>query len=393
MLSQSAVALSSFFLQPFNACTNLVIFRGKEPRIPPLLIRRVLVNQKNITDIALNEISYRPLEPNEARLQLENFAVTANNVTYAATGFALGYWKFFPTGVEGQGLVPVWGVAKVTESTSEALSPGTRLYGFYPMAEQLVIQPGVMSNGTVVDEAQNRANLPAIYNRYTPVHEGTPTEDHLRALLQPLLATSFLLFDWLQDNDWFGAGQIVIGSASSKTGLGLAEFLAELGDRPYRIVGLTSDGNRAFVEGLGAYDQVFSYNQITQLQALPTVYVDMAGNAEVKLRLHTHLGENVVRSSAVGTSHWDKFGQPKLMPGAKPKFFFAPTQAQKRRDEWGPGVIEGQINNGWKRIAEKASNWLKICEHRGLNSTPDVYRNVARGLASPNEGHVIVLGD
>ena len=50
-------------------------------------------------------------------------------------------------------------------------------------------------------------------------------DDHLRALLQPLLATSYLLFDWLMDNDCFGAEQIIIGSASSKTGLGLCKYL------------------------------------------------------------------------------------------------------------------------------------------------------------------------
>ena len=72
----------------------------------------------------------------------------------------------------------------------------------------------------------------------------------MRALLQPLLATSYLLFDWLMDNDSFGAKQIIIGSASCKTGLGLCKYLSEPEARDYKIIGLTSARNRSFVEGL-----------------------------------------------------------------------------------------------------------------------------------------------
>ncbi|MFC6638087.1 DUF2855 family protein [Sulfitobacter sediminilitoris] len=70
-------------------------------------MHRILVDQKKITQTQTDDIADPVLAPGEARLQLESFALTANNVTYAASGFAIGYWKFFLTGVEGQGLVPV----------------------------------------------------------------------------------------------------------------------------------------------------------------------------------------------------------------------------------------------------------------------------------------------
>lgn len=354
-------------------------------------MHRLLVDQKAITKTEMEDVPSQALEAGQARLVLENFALTANNVTYAASGFAIGYWSFFPTGVEGQGLVPVWGVAKVVESQSETLEVGTRLYGFYPLAEELVIEPQDDGHGMIVDAVAHRAQLPAVYNRYTPVREGTAQQDHMRALLQPLLATSYLLFDWLMDNDCFGSEQIIIGSASSKTGLGLCKFLAEPEGRSYKIVGLTSERNRAFVEGLGACDQVLTYDQIEDIAQVPSVYVDMSGNAQVKVALHAHLDGQLKHSSAVGISHWDQFQPQVELAGPKPQFFFAPSQIAKRRDEWGPGVIEKQITAGWKRLAEDASKWLDVRVHDGIAAAPAVYNALADGSANPRDGHIIQL--
>ncbi|MEM6939267.1 MAG: DUF2855 family protein [Pseudomonadota bacterium] len=354
-------------------------------------MQRVLVDQKKIAQTAMDETVQAPLEPGQARLTLESFAITANNVTYAASGFAIGYWKFFPSYVVGQGLVPVWGVAKVTESLHDALPIGTRLYGFYPMAETLVITPKVSSRGTVTDLAEHRRALPAVYNSYVPVGATSPEEDHLRALLQPLLATSYLLSDWLEDNAYFGAEQILVGSASSKTGLGLCKYLAEAENRGFQIVGLTSPGNRGFVEGLNACDQVLSYDQIEQVPHRPSVFVDMAGNAEVKARLHSHLKAQMKHSAAVGISHWDQFDPAVELEGVKPSFFFAPAQIAKRREEWGPGEIDRRIGKAFSRLAAEASNWMDVTVHQGLAASREIYAAVASGRVDPREGHVVRL--
>jgi hypothetical protein len=354
-------------------------------------MQRLLVDQAQITGTTLEDVTASDLKPGEARLKIESFALTANNVTYAASGFAIGYWQFFPTGVSGQGIVPVWGTAEVVESTSDVLSVGTRLYGYYPMAEELVMTPQDGGQGVILDAAAHRKDLPIVYNQYVPVQDGTAEQDHMRSLLQPLLATSYLLFDWLVDNDCFGAEQIIVGSASSKTGLGLCKFLAEPDDRAYRIVGLTSERNKAFVEGLNACDEVRTYDDVAGLAQMPSVYVDMSGNAAVKIALHAALKDNLKHSAAVGISHWDQF-QPKLdLEGPKPEFFFAPGQIVKRRKEWGPGVIEKQIAAGWKRLASDAADWMDVKVHKGLSAAPDIYQALADGSANPREGHIIDL--
>jgi hypothetical protein len=354
-------------------------------------MQRILVDQQNITAVTHDDSAPTDLQRGEARITLESFALTANNVTYAASGFAIGYWKFFPSDVAGQGIVPVWGIGKVVESRSDTLAVGTRLYGFYPMAESLVITPEVSARGNVTDVVAHRTQLPAVYNSYVPVGETTADQDHIRALLQPLLATSYLLSDWLDDNAYFGAKQVIIGSASSKTGLGLCKYLAEHKDRDFTIVGLTSERNRSFVEGLGACDQVLSYDEIDQLAHKSSVYVDMAGNAEVKAALHKHLAADLKHSAAVGISHWDAFNPAVELEGVKPEFFFAPAQIAKRRKEWGAGEIDRRITEAFLRLANEASDWLTVKVHKGMDTAPEVYAALAKGTADPREGHVIRL--
>ena len=81
------------------------------------------------------------LAPGQVRLGIESFALTANNITYAAFGEAMNYWEFFPTGEEGWGCIPVWGFATVLESQCEGVAVGEKFYGYYPMGRELVVQP------------------------------------------------------------------------------------------------------------------------------------------------------------------------------------------------------------------------------------------------------------
>jgi len=72
--------------------------------------------------------------------------------------------------------------------------------------------------------------------------------------LQPLLAQSYLIYRWLQDNDCFGAEQDHRGQRVVKTGLGLCR----LSDRnpsasAFQIVGLTSVSVTALCRRVGAF--------------------------------------------------------------------------------------------------------------------------------------------
>ncbi|MCV6597577.1 MAG: DUF2855 family protein [Mangrovicoccus sp.] len=354
-------------------------------------MQQIHVDQQHIPKTTLRAVPAAALAPGDVRLKLQSFALTANNVTYAAAGFTLGYWQFFPTGVEGQGQAPVWGVASVSESHSDLLQEGTRLYGFFPMAEEFVITPKApdAQSRVLTDGAAHRAKLPPVYNNYVRLGASTPAQDHLRCLLQPLLATSWLLYDWLEDNAYFGAEQVVVVSASSKTGLGLCKFLAEAEDAKIQRIGLTSANNRDFVAQNADCDAVLTYDEIESLPQRPTVIVDMAGNAAMTQALHAHLGDNIRHDAAVGTSHWDKFAKLTDLAGTSPQFFSAPAQIAKRWSDWGPGVAEEKISAAWKRIVAEAESWLDVQVHHGLDQAPSIWADLAAGKANPKHGHII----
>ena len=58
------------------------------------------------------------------------------------------------------------------------------------------------------------------------------------------------------------------------------------------MIGLTSAANAGFVGSLGCYDEVVTYDRVTSLPPdLPVALVDMAGNSELRERLHRHFGD------------------------------------------------------------------------------------------------------
>ena len=158
----------------------------------------------------------------QIRLAVDKFALTANNVTYAAFGDVIGYWHFFPCADVKFGRVPVWGFADVTESRNSDVSVGERFYGFLPISTELIVSPVAISKSGFVDGAVHRQDLPSIYNQYTAV-SGDPSYvealEPQQMILRPLFMTSFLIEDFLAENGNFNAERVILSSASSKTEL------------------------------------------------------------------------------------------------------------------------------------------------------------------------------
>ena len=68
----------------------------------------------------------------------------------------------------------------------------------------------------------------------------------------------------LFDNNNLGADVTIITSASSKTSIAMRWSVQQRGGVS---VGLTSKVNRAFVERLGCYTEVFTYDEIGEIDA------------------------------------------------------------------------------------------------------------------------------
>ncbi len=347
----------------------------------------------------------RPLAPGKARLALQHFALTANNITYAAFGETMKYWQFFPAPDPAWGCLPVWGFALVSESRAQGVATGQRVYGYFPAGSHLVVTPGRVSVTGFVDSAAHRAELAAAYQAYVFCEQDPSWQarlEGLQAVLKPLFTTSFLLDDALAEAQFFGARQLLLSSASSKTAYSTAFCLAQRRGAPGapRVIGLTSPGNLAFARGIGCYDEVLTYADVTTLNStLPTAYVDFAGNAALRRSVHEHWGDALTYSSSIGGTHWEALGSGAGLPGPRPTLFFAPAQAKKRSaappEGWGRAGLEQRIATAWSgfvaRVERVDAPWVTVVNAGGAAATEAAYRALLDGRADPHEGLMLSL--
>jgi Protein of unknown function (DUF2855) len=336
------------------------------------------------------------LDDAEVLLAIDLFSFTANNVTYAVFGDRMKYWEFFPTDDVAYGTIPVWGFANVIASNADGIAVGERFYGYYPMSTHLVVKPSRVSAHGFTDAAPHRAELPVIYNQYVR----TSTDSMYRkdreaeiAILRPLFATSFLLEDFLADNAFFGATQVLMSSASSKTAYGTAACLAAR-NNGVKAIGLTSKGNVEFVKSLGCYSTVVTYDDIATLDPnVLTLYCDFAGNADLRTTIHKHFGGSLKYSCSIGGTHWDHLGGTRDLPGPKPTLFFAPIQAKKRVGEWGTAGFQSQLTSAWEHFIASTSRpnapWLHVVSAAGHDAIASTVAAVVKGGVDPREGHVL----
>ena len=352
------------------------------------------LHQTRLTSAAL-----APLQKGEVRVAVQRFAFTANNITYAAFGDAMNYWKFFPTPDTAWGSVPVWGFADVTESMCEGVAIDERLYGYFPMASHVTLQPARTNEHGFYDAAPHRAELHPVYNQYVfsrsdPLYSAD-TED-IQALLRPLFVTSFLIDDFLADNQFFGANTMLLSSASSKTAYGTAFQLAQRGG--IKVVGLTSAANVAFCESLGCYHQVLTYEALDQIaNAALCIYVDFAGNADLRRSIHSRFA-NLKYSCSIGGTHVDQLsakGAGKDLPGVRATLFFAPAQIKKRSADWGSVELRSKMVAAWQGFIKSATNvqapWLVVQQHKGTATFEAIYQQVLKGSNDPRTGHILMF--
>ena len=353
-----------------------------------------VVNRSDFSQSKFVDVARPELSAGQVLIAVSKFAFTANNITYAVAGDMLSYWNFFPA-QEGWGRIPIWGIGVVAESKREGMQVGDRYYGYFPMSTWLVVQPEKVTEQGFVDASAHRQALPPTYNQYsrmTPELGFEEQYDDYAMLLRPLFMTSFLLDDFLDDNGFFGANTVVLSSASSKTAFGLAHILSQRGESGPKVVGLTSPRNTDFVEGLGCYDEVASYCDIATLSNdQPTVFVDMAGNAEVITAVHNRFADQLKYSCLVGITHWQQNAPTSGLPGAEPKFFFAPDQIVKRAKDWGAGGLQERFAKVWNAFMKPVAGWIDVVHGQGKESVEQVYTATLEGRAKPNEGHVLSL--
>ena len=353
----------------------------------------VWVKKSALTDTHIHDDALPVLGDGEVRLKIESFSVTANNITYAVIGDMFGYWNFFPA--QGDyGVVPMWGHAVVEESRHPDIAVGERVYGYLPMGTHLDVLPGKISGGGFTDMAAHRQPMNPIYNQYSRLNadpEHDPAKEAERMLFGPLFKTGFLIEAMLRRESWFGAQNLVMTSASSKTSMGLASVAKDLSPHIRRI-GLTSAGNVAFVERTGLYDKVLAYAGVGSLPQTPSVSVDFAGNSGLLRNIHEAVGEHLNYSCLVGATHVDARGLGGgggEMPGPKPILFFAPDHAVATVQELGPKGFGEAVGASWKSFLGALDGVVDIDERQGLDAAAGAFVETLEGRANPQKGIII----
>jgi NAD(P)-dependent dehydrogenase (short-subunit alcohol dehydrogenase family) len=349
------------------------------------------VDRTDFRHTRLAEQATRDLTDGEVELELESFAFTANNISYASAGDFLDYWGFFPTDAPW-GRIPVMGIGRVTRSANPDIAVGGRYFGFFPMTDRHIVQASPSSEG-FVDRAEHRAKHAAAYRSFNRVDDDPayhPATEGQYLIARGLFITSFLVDDFLGEQGFFGADQVIVTSASSRTSIALAHRLRARGG--VHVVGLTAERNRSFVEQVGLYDEVLAYDQIDAIDATRTsVVVDMAGNVEVLAQVHTHVGPNLSYSCRVGATHWDAGGSAAAMPGPTPTFFFAPSQIKKRSQEWGREQFDRTVATALAGFLDHAAGWMRIERSSGTEAVEAVYRSTLDGTGDPAVGHILSM--
>ena len=238
-----------------------------------------------------------------------------------------------------------------------------------PMSKYVVLRPEeLVPRIGFAESAPHRASLfgadTVFYNYYynlvTDPYLAISEEDELEDLetneeymlvLRVLFETGYGLCDHFTELGFHGADRIVLSSASSKTAFATAFCVRRLQPQ-MEVVGLTSGGDgMAFCSSLGAvgsgglfesmFTELIAYDDLEERldRDTRTLYIDCAGNSALTHRVHTHLGEALLHSCAVGRTHItesaaDAQARPAL-PGPKPLFFFIPTWKRLKAEELG----------------------------------------------------------
>lgn len=351
-----------------------------------------------------NPLAPASLAANEILLNIDKFAFTANNMTYAhAGGPPLNYWHFYDNLCGGEGLlqhesyvkkvnavgiIPVWGFGTVTHSRNKYVTEGSRHYGFYPMASSIKYNPSKASAPSFT-VAREDPELAAVYNTYLntetdPFYSGSACENAMM-VYRPLFLTSFFLDDYCASK-FKSVDQVVLTSASSKTAFALAHQLKQRG---VTVIGLTSERNLGFCKSLGLYDSVYNYDNISDIQSnkTKTVVVDMAGSHDVNLAIDKHFGINIVENVGVGMTHntvlfGDKSALSEHARAAR-TFFFAPAWIKRRIAE-DATIMESAAASYIKFTATSdEKQWL---EFNTTMAIEEVYAASESNSVNPNTG-------
>jgi hypothetical protein len=354
-------------------------------------MREFHVNRQDLRRARVAQTAVPPLAAGAARLRLDLFALTSNNITYAAMGESFaGYWDFFP-GPDGWGRPPVWGFGTVVASNAAGVEEGARYFGFFPLSETLDVTPARIGARGFMDGAPHRAPKAAVYNQYVSTAADSTYDAEFepeQALFRPLYPSGW----WAADCAHQGAPRaVVISSASSKTALATAHQLRRLGSA--ELVALTSARNKDYVRDTALHDRVLTYDEVATLSAqVPATYVDFLGRDELNAAVHRTLGAKLAHSILIGATDWsDKPGgvqPPKgALAGPSPEVLFVPDYAAERLKA--DRELGAALQRDLRAFYPASRAYVTARRMAGVDAILQSWARLADGEVPPREGLVL----
>ena len=360
----------------------------------------LIISKSDLANTAWVERDKAPLADGDVRLNIEAFALTANNITYAAFADFAGYWNFFPTGDDTKGRVPFWGFAQVSESNAEGINVGQRVYGYIPASTDLVVTPSKLNPLSFTDAAAHRAPLPGFYNVYHFIENDGAYDaafEDAQMLVRPLYATGWLIDDCLMERE-APPSHVIVSSASAKTALAYASAAKKRVG--LTLTGLTSAGNKAFTEATGLYDHTVTYDDMSAcLDKGPAVHVDIRGNPAMRGPLAEALGGKLTTHLQVGATDWDAPRGADLPTQSSPQVansgsianevFFAPGHAEVCATRLGPKQMATALNTDMRAFYPIMTDLLSIQHIDARGGLVSAWQDTLAGRISPDHGLIV----
>jgi hypothetical protein len=318
--------------------------------------------------------------PGAVLLAVECFSLSANNYGYIQAADALRTWDAFPSATPGYGRVPVWGVARVIAADPCVATVGTRVSGFLPMATHVGVHVVSTPTGLLASD-EPRAGMLPVYRRLSVAD--ADADPGIDTVLLPVYPFAALLADDLRNA---GARNVLVSSASSRSAAALSRLLSGHG---VEVTGLTSARHRHAVHSMGVYAQVVGYDELHRIRHRhSTVYVDVAGSAEVTGAVHRLLGSRLAASFAVGATHVRSPAAPQR-PGPAVTWFNTGEREVRFVGEHGPTALQTLYAHARRQLLDWASAWLRIRTLEGLAAAEPVWHDILAGRSEPLAAVVI----
>ncbi len=128
---------------------------------------------------------------------------------------------------------------------------------------------------------------------------------------------------------------------------------------------------------------------------MPTLYVDLAGSASLRRRLHLHFGAMLMHDCLVGSTQSDSFPSDADLPGPKPRFFFAAERLDRHRAEGSMQAFLDRFERDqadfYRRVSDPGAPWIDIVEREGLDAAAAIIRDLVAARSDPALGHLVRL--